>query len=583
MIRFICLFCLSAIFLPLYSQVIPISPLDPGGQLIERLRIKSGNTSLHSAHKYYTRESIMQLLSECSNEAEVSTYDLQFLLDDLDESPELHAKYHLFIDYSTDTVISTDPKDPFKSYEQIDATPKIRPHFNERPLLGFLYKQPASMISVDVPQFYLRVDPLIHFRYGRAGNKNIFTNIRGVDLRGGISEKVFFQGSIEESQEAYPDYIDEYINNHQGVPGVGYYKSYASSVVNLKGYDFLNAQGLIGFHILKPITLQFGHGRNFIGDGIRSLFLSDFGANYLYLKLNTKVWIFDYQNLWCQLQYSGRQGADQEIPKKYMAAHHLSLNILPWLNIGLFESVVFSRNNHFELQYLNPIIFYRAVEQLIGSPDNANVGIDFRVRPGKSVNIYGQWIIDELILKNLIKNNGWWGNKNGFQLGFKYMDVAGIDHLDLQAELNRVRPYTYTHSTLNANYTHYNQPLAHPLEANFTEVLAQIKWMPIKNLFVEPRIMYALKGQDKDSIDYGGNIFIPNTNHFQDYNNQQLQGVRTVRMHLGIDISYMWYHNMFVDFSFLRRNFQRAGTSSQNEHIYSIGLRINMAKKYQDF
>ena len=44
------------------------------------------------------------------------------------------------------------------------------------------------------------------------------------------------------------------------------------------------------------------------------------------------------------------------------------------INIGLFESIVFSRPNHFELQYLNPVIFYRTVEQMVGSPDNAMIG-----------------------------------------------------------------------------------------------------------------------------------------------------------------------------------------------------------------
>lgn len=566
----------------LYAQVIPLSPMDPAYRAIERLRIRSGEQSLHTAHRYYTREDILKLLEHAAPDFPADNYDLQYLLDELDESPEILAKYQLFSSGGQDTVIA-EPGDPFRSSEPVSTRSSVSHRVNKKPLFGFLYKQPGSMLAVNVPQFYLRLDPVIHFKYGKAGDKNIFTNIRGVDLRGGIAEKVFFQASIEETQESYPQYVDQYISSHKAVPGAGFYKNYASSVLDLHGYDFLNAQGVIGMHIIKPITLQFGHGRNFIGDGMRSLFLSDFGANYLYLKLNTKVWIFDYQNLWCQLQYSGRESGDKEIPKKYMAAHHLSLHIFHWLNIGLFESVVFSRSNHFELQYLNPIIFYRAVEQLIGSPDNANVGVDFRINAGKSLSIYGQWLIDELIVRNLVKNNGWWGNKNGFQLGFKYIDVAGIDQLDLQAEINRVRPYTYTHNTLNANYTHYNQPLAHPLEANFTEILAHLKWMPLKNLFVEPRLIYALKGQDPaDSTNYGGNIFIPNTSHFQEYDNKQLQGVRANRMHLGLDLSYMWYHNMFVDVSFLRRNFSLAG-KPQNENIFSAGLRINISKKTLDF
>ena len=50
------------------------------------------------------------------------------------------------------------------------------------------------------------------------------------------------------------------------------------------------------------------------------------------------------------------------------------------------------------------------------------------------------------------------------QLGAKYVDAFGINNLDLQLEMNRVRPFTHSHNDSISNYTHYNQPLAHPLE-----------------------------------------------------------------------------------------------------------------------
>jgi hypothetical protein len=56
----------------------------------------------------------------------------------------------------------------------------------------------------------------------------------------------------------------------------------------------------------------------------------------------------------------------------------LSINATKWLNIGLFEGVIFGRKDHFEFQYLNPIIFYRHIEGAIGSPDNALAGLDFQ-------------------------------------------------------------------------------------------------------------------------------------------------------------------------------------------------------------
>ena len=64
--------------------------------------------------------------------------------------------------------------------------------------------------------------------------------------------------------------------------------------------------------------------------------------------------------------------------KKYAAMHHLDVNVTKWLNIGLFEGVIFGRKDHFEFGYLNPIIFYRSIEQQNGSYDNSVAGIDFK-------------------------------------------------------------------------------------------------------------------------------------------------------------------------------------------------------------
>lgn len=565
----------------LQAQVIPLTPDAQAYREIDRLALRLGfkSTTLHTSHKYYSREDILALLHEARHQdIPIDSFAFRYLIDDLDESHGTLATH--FMNHSEPNV-----ENPSTSLQQKNELPDsanaFLPKRNNKPLFGFLYRTPGSMIAVDAPMFYLRAEPVIHFGYGRSSgdqSANVFSNTRGIDLRGGIEDKVFFQSRIEESQMGFPDYVDTYINSHRAIPGAGLYKTYKSSVSSLSGYDFLNAQGLIGFHVLKPITLQFGHGRNFIGDGIRSLFLSDFSANYLYLKLNTKVWIFDYQNLWCQLQSTSHVNGDTLIPKKYLAMHHLSLNLTSWLNIGLFESVIFSRENQFEFQYLNPVIFYRSVEHLLGSPDNASLGIDFKADIAHTAQIYGQWFLDELKIKDLIKNTGWWGNKNGFQLGFKYFDVASIDHLDLQCEINRVRPYTYTHNTLETNYSHYGQALAHPLEANFTEYLARVSWRPLSRLFVSSQFMFARKGENlSDTMNYGGNIFLPYQSRTADYGVRQLQGILSKRTMLGINVSYMWYHNMYVDLSLLLRNYSTKENviPARNERIFSLGLRIN--------
>lgn len=74
-------------------------------------------------------------------------------------------------------------------------------------------------------------------------------------------------------------------------------------------------------------------------------------------------------------------------------------------------------DNRFDLYYLNPIIFYKAVERQNGSPDNAIVAFDAKYTKGKCV-IYGQLIIDELRFSSVFINRNEFRNKFGNQIGF---------------------------------------------------------------------------------------------------------------------------------------------------------------------
>ena len=144
-----------------------------------------------------------------------------------------------------------------------------------------------------------------------------------------------------------------------------------------------------------------------------------------------------------------------------MALHHLSINIGKKLNVGLFESVIYGREDQgLDIAYLNPIIFYRAIEQNNGSADNALLGMDFKYIPVKKLSFYGQLIFDEVVVSNLRAGNGWWANKFGIQGGMKYINAFGINNLDIQLEGNLVRPFTYTHLSDLTNYQHFQQPLA---------------------------------------------------------------------------------------------------------------------------
>ena len=456
---------------------------------------------------------------------------------------------------------------------------------SRKPWFNTFYKKQPDFLHVKTKNFFLVVNPvisaqLLHER-NTSGSDNQYWSARGVELRGWIAKKIGFYSFITDNQEQVPGFVNNWIAKHRAVPGADFYFS------PNKNYDYMLARGYIDFAAVKDhVNVTFGYDKHFLGDGIRSLTLSDFSAGAVFLRLNTKIWKLNYQNLFMELtpQYYD-SGADELLPHKYAAVHTLSINATKWLNIGVFESVMFGRNDRFEFGYMIPIIFYRARERGLGSPDNVNIGINFKAIAAKHVQLYGQLMLDEFKAKELFSSRGWWGNKYGIQLGGKYFDALGIKNLDLQAEVNMVRPYTYSHYDSTANYTHYNQPLAHPLGANFREVLGLIRYQPIKNLFVSVKGMYYQQGADTGASNFGGNPFLNYSTRSSDFGVKMINGVKTTCALMNLNLTYELRENLFIDLGATHREYAYEGNlmpKTVTNYFYG-GLRLNITRRDYDF
>lgn len=453
---------------------------------------------------------------------------------------------------------------------------------SKKPFLSAFYKTKGDFLQVNQKDFFLAVNPVIQqIQSGETGNtgQRIFLNSKGVSFRGLIAKKIGFDLYTTDNQERPPSFVQQWEKKFNAVPGAGFYKPFKTTA-----YDYFDARGSVHFNITRYINIQFGYDRNFIGDGYRSLFLSDFATNYLFLKINTRIWKLNYQNLFMELS-NGKSNGDQLLPKKYLSMHHLGLQATKWLNIGFFEAIVFGRANHFEFGYLNPIIFLRSAEQQVGSPDNANVGFDFKANIAHTLQLYGQLMLDELVLKQVTAGNGWWGNKQGIQLGGKYIDAFKIKNLDLQGEINFVRPFTYSHYDSVANYSHYSQPLAHPLGANFTELIGIVRYQPLPKLRIQAKLIVFKQGLDTANTDNGSNIFILNTNRASDYGYKTGNGVKSTGANASLWIGYELLENLFIDASVMYRKLSVPSYAplAQKSTLFSIGLRLNVFRREYDY
>ena len=452
---------------------------------------------------------------------------------------------------------------------------------SKHPLFKTFYKSKANLVEVKEKDFFLVLNPVLQQQISKEkdNDETVFLNSKGVSFRGMIADRIGFSSYITDNQERGPAFMMEQVKSNFAVPGVGYFKTFKTT-----GVDYFDAKGTIHFTAAKYLDFSFGYDKNFIGNGYRSLLLSDFSNSYLFLKINTRIWKLNYQNIFMELLPQFVQTNDELRDKKYAAVHHLSINATRWLNVGIFESVVFGRVNHFEFSYLNPIMFLRVAEHQNGSADNAIVGFDAKANIAKTLQLYSQLTIDELKLSEATGGEGWWGNKFGVQVGAKYIDAFKIKNLDLQAEYNVVRPYTYSHSDSVANYTHYNQPLAHPFGANFREVIGIIKYQPAPRWTASARLIIWQKGIDSGSVNYGGNIFKSYVTRPYDYGFKIPAGVKSTGVNAQFLLSFEPKENVYLDAAILVRRYKADAVSiSSNTNMFTLGFRMNVFRREYDY
>lgn len=540
-------------------------------RFIERLEIKQQtNTHLNfSTLRPFNRKVIVQeaefLDSARMGYADSTGKDKYWDWTDLGLTPVDEYNLHSFLMNNTEWV--TVPRKNFESKKAIFKT---------------FYTTKTNFFEVTTKDFFLAVNPVLQFSQGfQSGyNKSIFLNSRGVTLRGLIGKKIGFSTYLTDNQERGPKFFQDRVDAYKAVPGNGFYKPFKTN-----GVDYFDARGYITFAAVKNIIdVQFGYDKNFIGNGYRSLFLSDWGNSNLFLKLNTKIWKFNYQNLFMELMPQFKKGGDTLLDRKYAAMHHLSLNVTKWLNVGLFEGVVFGRKNKFDFQYLNPIIFYRHLESNNGSKDNAVAGLDFKANIAHRAQLYGQFLLDEFILSEIKNNPTSWANKWGIQAGIKYLDAFGVNNLDIQIETNRVRPFTYSHTDTVANYTHYNQPLAHPLGANFQEVLCLINYQPAPKWYISAKAIYYNQGLDSAGQNFGSNPMRKNTDRTRSNNFKIGSGNKATCINAILQFTYEWKQNLFLDLTYQYRDYKVANTvGNSNTNLLTAGIRLNMFKREYDF
>lgn len=490
--------------------------------------------------------------------------------------------------FINDTLLPEDraPVDNGRLYDSLISLPvNTSKKFNNTWLGRKLFSE--HLLQVDQHDYRIYLDPVFEFAGGLdQGNDSIFIyNTRGVWVNGSIGQRFGFNASFYENLSKFPEYLDSAIRKNYVVPGQGRVKRFGTS-----NFDYAFATGSINYKLNKHFTFEFGQDRHFIGDGYRSLLLSDNAFHYPYFKIITDIWKIRYVNLFMELRDLKRIDQNDEAPflKKYASMHYLDINIGKHASIGIFEAVIWHGDSiagarGFDMGYLNPFIFLRPVEFSIGSPDNVLLGINAKIQINSKNLLYGQLMLDEFLLENVKSGKGWWANKQGIQAGFKSFDVFGVKSLYLQGEVNYVRPYTYQHRDELGSYSHHRAPLAHPLGANFWEGVGIARYN-YKRWNLDAKMSYAEVGFDTAGLNYGQNVLLSYNSRVNEYGNRVGQGLKTKILWADLTVSFLInpHYRMcaFADFA-LRSSVQP--TKTDNTVLIQGGIRTNLFNRYYDF
>ncbi|MDF1547608.1 MAG: hypothetical protein P1P88_07285, partial [Bacteroidales bacterium] len=442
-----------------------------------------------------------------------------------------------------------------------------------------------DFIHLKSENFILKINPLFNLTYSRdrEAEQTAFNNTRGIEIKGSIGTKFLFYSAFYENQARFEPYINSEILNSLVAPGQG-----AVKILENNKFDFSRATGYLSYSPVSNLNIQAGHSKHFIGEGYRSLLLSDNSFNYPFLKISATYGKLKYTVLWNQ--YQSFNGAYYNYhQRKYGAINYLSWVPKPGYEIALFESVMWpgntaENNNNFNLNYFNPLLFSRSLIYGLNNEKNILLGINTKIRIYQFAQFFGQLALDNLDRENVS------GNNYAFQVGIKHFDLfhekLKNQTMFFHAEFNFITPYTYSWEDPLQSYTHYNQSLTHPSGTGLKEILVTTKYN-FKDLVLVLRGSYLENSIDTMATNFGSNPFLPSElidGVISNIGNKPGQGIKNELIHFYSELSFCINPatNMKL---FLGAHYRKSmNTINKNESMfYTIGIKTDLNNYYYDF
>lgn len=404
----------------------------------------------------------------------------------------------------------------------------------------------------------------------------------GLQLGGTVGSKFSYNITGYESSAVVPDYLSTYINQVGVIPGQAYAKTYRDN-----GFDWAYITAVVSYTPIKYLNLSAGRDKTFIGDGYRSMLLSDYASPYPFLKLTGTLGNVRYMVMWTYMNDPAFTSPFDVNRKKFGVFHYLDWNVSNRLSFGFFENIMgfFTDDNGvkrpFDFNYINPILFLKPVNNASDDPDKSLLGLTGKYKISDGITVYGQFALNEFVSKDFFSSDGASVNKYGWQLGFRGANLFGLKNLNYLFETNNAKPYTYAARSSIENYSENSEPLAHPWGANFREFVGLLNYS-YKRFDFSGEADFGRYGLNINDGNSGKDIFqpypTPNT-----YGNYTGQGLTTNMYFLEGKIAYMLNpkYNLRIELGGLFRQEQNSQFTDKTTML-TIGLRSSFRQLYTD-
>ncbi len=177
-------------------------------------------------------------------------------------------------------------------------------------------------------------------------------------------QSFYFETNFYENQGRFAAYVDSVIRINKIIPRQARYKNIGDGL----GFDFNYSNARLIYIPNQHLLFDVGYSRNFVGDGYRSMLLSDFATDHPYFKRHLPLAIFNIPLCGRNMIAEGRESSN-------LYAYGIRINgrqtyCLDWkatqrFTAGLFESVIWAgvnaqHRNDFGITYASPVMFLHA-------------------------------------------------------------------------------------------------------------------------------------------------------------------------------------------------------------------------------